>query len=421
MGFLFVAAEWHTACDLPDMPLQSDAKTHRSAQFLPPRRANQESETQSFGSFPWWAAVLLLVLITSRAGAVQVQDIARLRGAEGLPVIGVGLVTGLPGTGDSELGPAHRMAREVILRLADDTTSLADLDGVDSIALVMIHGRIPENGAVAGDRIDVTVSTIDRSASLRGGFLQIAILHDPLPPQVGSTLQPGQPVPAGTGIYGLASGPIIIEGDEPGTVGRVRSGLHLTRDVTPNIFNQAGQVELVLNDANASWSVARNVAALINGLGPLGQDIEIARAVSPKSVVVAVPAPERTRPAGFLSRILESYIDASQVTSGAKVRINQHTQTIVIDADVEFTPAALSVRGLRIAGYSPPLPAEDLIPQPINERFVALDPQRRDERARLQDLVDAFNTVNVPFSDQADAIRELHRSGNLHAQLEDVH
>ncbi|MEM8782169.1 MAG: flagellar basal body P-ring protein FlgI [Planctomycetota bacterium] len=403
------------------MPRFRATKTPNSAQFLPERRAGRAVEPQGQRSFTWWVALLLLVLLTARAGAVQIQDVARLRGAEGLPIIGVGLVTGLPGTGDAEIGPAHRMAREVILRLADDTTHLDDLDGVDSLALVMIHGRIPPNGAVSGDRVDVTVSTIDRSVSLEGGFLQIAIMHDPLPPQVGGGLEPGRPLPPGTGIYGLASGPIIIEGDEPGTVGRVRGGLHLTRDVTPNIFNAAGQVELVLNDANASWSVARNVAALINGLGPLGQDVEIATAVSPKSVVVAVPAPERRRPAGFLARILESFIDASQVTTGAKVRINQHTQTIVIDGNVEFTPTAISVRGLQIAAFRPPLPAEEIAPQPVVDRFVALDPNNRDERALLQDLVNDLNLLNVAFDDQANLIRELHRSGNLHAQLEDVH
>ncbi|MEM1446506.1 MAG: flagellar basal body P-ring protein FlgI [Planctomycetota bacterium] len=402
------------------MPRPRDRSTPDSAQFLPGRRAHRADSTRAFGSFPWWVALLLLMLITAQVRAVQVQDIARLRGAEGLPVIGVGLVTGLPGTGDAELGPAHRMAREVILRLADDTTSLADLDGVDSIALVMIHGRIPPNGAVAGDRTDVRVSTVGSAQSLAGGFLQIAIMHDPLPPQMNQA-QPGQPLPPGTGIYGLASGPIIIEGDEPGTVGRVRDGLHLTRDVTPAIFNAAGQVELVLNDANASWSVARNVAALINGLGPLGQDVDIATAVSPKSVVVAVPAPERRRPAGFLSRILESYIDASQVTSGAKVRINQHAQTIVIDGNVEFTPTAISVRGLQIAAFRPPRPTEEIVPQPTIESFVPFDPSQRDDRALLQDLVNDLNLLNVPFADQANLIRELHRSGNLHAQLEDVH
>lgn len=213
----------------------------------------------------------------------------------------------------------------------------------------------------------------------------------------------------------------IIEGDGAGTRGRIRNGLHLTRDVTPAIFNAAGQVELVLNDANASWAVARNVAALINGLGPLGQDVDIATAISPKSIVVAVPAPERRRPAGFISRILESYIDASQVTTGAKVRINQHAQTIVIDGDVEFTPTAISVRGLQIAAFNPPRPAEEIVPQPTIEQWVALDPNQRDDRALLQDLVQAMNTVNTAFEDQANLIRELHRSGNLHAQLEDVH
>ncbi len=320
--------------------------THIVAQKMHDHRASNASRT-----LPWWIVALLMVLITGRSAAVQVQDIARLRGAEGLPLVGIGLVVGLNGTGDKDVGPSHRMAREIIMRLADDTTTLADLSKVKSIALVMVHARIPENVTNA----------------------------------------------------------------------RVRLGLHTTRDVTPNVINAAGQIELVLDEPNAAWPVAKNIAALVNGLGALGQDVDIARAVSPKSVLVQLPPAERRQPAAFISRILESYIDASQVTSGARVLINEKAQVIVIDADVEFTPTVMTVRGLTITGLRPAPDPADLPPTPVTDRFIGIDPQHRQRgKSSLQDLVDAFNLFDVPFEDQANAIRTLHESGNLHAKLEEL-
>ena len=387
--------------------------THIVAQKMHDHRASNASRT-----LPWWIVALLMVLITGRSAAVQVQDIARLRGAEGLPLVGIGLVVGLNGTGDKDVGPSHRMAREIIMRLADDTTTLADLSKVKSIALVMVHARIPETGVVAGDRIDCFVSTMHGAKSLVGGTLALTVLHDPLPQ---SNTAPGQPLPSGAGIYGLASGPLLLEDPENVTNARVRLGLHTTRDVTPNVINAAGQIELVLDEPNAAWPVAKNIAALVNGLGALGQDVDIARAVSPKSVLVQLPPAERRQPAAFISRILESYIDASQVTSGARVLINEKAQVIVIDADVEFTPTVMTVRGLTITGLRPAPDPADLPPTPVTDRFIGIDPQHRQRgKSSLQDLVDAFNLFDVPFEDQANAIRTLHESGNLHAKLEEL-
>ncbi len=389
-------------------------ETHRTAQDLPTHRASGPLRSTA-----WWVVALLLVLLTHRAAAVQVQDIARLRGAEGLPLVGIGLVVGLNGTGDSDLGPSHRMAREIVMRLADDTTSIADLANINSVALVMVEARVPETGVVAGDRIDCYVSAMHSAASLQGGRLALTVMRGPLPP---SDPAHGDPLPPGADFYGLSSGPLLLEDPDNPTNARVRRGFHVTRDVTPNVINAAGQIELVLNNANASWPVAKNLAALINGLGALGQDVDIARAESPKSVVVQLPPAERRQPAAFISRILESYIDASQVTSGARVLINEAAQVIVIDADVEFTPTVMTVRGLTITGFRPPLTPEEIAQQgsvPVNERFVGVDPQQRG-KASLQDLVDAFNLFDVPFGDQANAIRALHESGNLHARLEEL-
>ena len=44
-----------------------------------------------------------------------------------------------------------------------------------------------------------------------------------------------------------------------------------------------------------------------------------------------VPDYERKDPAGFISQILQSYVDPSQINTGAKVVINEKTGTIIVD------------------------------------------------------------------------------------------
>lgn len=361
----------------------------------------------------WTLLILGIVAVIARqpAAAVQVQDIARLRGAEGMPLLGMGLVVGLNGTGDRQTGSAHRMLMQMVARLADDTAVLEDFDGTRSIALVHVHGRLPETGSATGDLLDCFVDIAGSATSLVGGRLLIT-------PMKGPVASAG-----GGGIFAFASGSLVVEDPEMPASARVGRGLHVVRDLTPAVLSAEGTMELLLHEANASWPVAKNVAALINGLGPLGQDLEIARAVSPQRVVVALPPGEAARPASFIARVLESYLDPSQVTSGARVLINERARVIVVDHDVEFTPTVITVNGMTISRLAPPPEGEALAggaqEQALGQdRFFGLDPDRRAEPARLQDLVDAFNVLDVPFEDQANVIKTLHALGNLHAALE---
>ena len=353
--------------------------------------------------------ITLLTLATATAHALQVQDITRLKGAEGLPLVGVGLVVGLSGTGDEEFGPAHRALAKMIATLQDDTTVVGELQDVDSVALVALHAKVSETGAATGDQMDVYVETLGTAESLEGGRLLLCPMKGPLSDLANP---PGTP---GTGVYGFASGALYLEDPDDPTSAKVESGLHVTRDVYPTILNARGQLELIIDDANASWPVAKNLAALINGLAPLGQDVELARAVSPKLVIIEVPTPERLRPAAFISRILESYLHQSQVTAGSTVVINERAQVIGIDGDVEITPTIIAVKGLTITRLLPDPLAE---PIPRDERFVALDPADAGG-AKLKDLMDALNALDVPFEDQVNVLKTLHRMGNLHARLEE--
>src|SRR5690606_13740689 len=95
-----------------------------------------------------------------------------------------------------------------------------------------------------------------------------------------------------------------------------------------------------------------------------------------KNVVVQVPAYERDNPAAFISQILQTYIDPSQVATGARVVINERTGTIIVSGDVQISPVIISHQGLTITTVTPPagLPIEPVVEE---DPFLAVDPGNR--------------------------------------------
>ena len=117
------------------------------------------------------ATILLLCLIPSFAqGLTRVRDIARPLGERINQLEGLGLVTGLNGTGDGDdaLGTLRPMVE--LLNNLGNPAKIEDLDG-SNIALVLVSATIGANGARNGDQIDVQVQSTNGAKSLRGGRL----------------------------------------------------------------------------------------------------------------------------------------------------------------------------------------------------------------------------------------------------------
>ena len=346
-------------------------------------------------------AFALVAAVSSRVEAVQIEDIVRLKGSETGKLVGMGIVVGLDGTGDGgDFGPAMRPLAQVIGRLIDPTVVAYELRDADNVALVSLVAELPDSGAREGDRVAVHVACVGAASSLRGGRLFMV-------PMVGPT--PDAPV------FAFAEGAVVLEDEEVATVGIIEDGAQLTRDVLTSNLDDLGRLQLVIHPDRASWSTANNIASLVNGLmSPDGP--AVARAVDPRNVVVAVPEVERRDPAAFISQIMQSYIDASQVETAARVVINERTGTIVVSGDVEMDPVIISHKGLTITTILPPIPVTPDNPEIAVDNFVALDPDRRGG-AKLADLLAAFNQLRVPAEDRIDIIKLIHKSGKLHAQM----
>jgi flagellar P-ring protein precursor FlgI len=345
-------------------------------------------------------AVALVVAIAAApraALAVKVADVTRIGGTRTNILTGMGLVVGLKGTGDGgDFLPAIRPLAATLAKF-NNQANLSELGNAKNVAVVMLTATVPANGVRAGDKLDVYVTSIGAAQSLKNGRLFVTPMQGPLP---------DKPM-----LLALSSGPIDPEDPSTPTVGVIKGGCVMEVDLLPRMIDQGGRFTLVIEEPSASWTMASNIAKVIND----SEDGQVwAVAVDPKNVVVTIPPSERDRPDSFISRVQR--LPVPLVAAEARVQLNSRTGTIVITGDVEISPVVISHKGLTITTVKPepqPTPARPVVEQ---RDFVAIDPQNSGG-AKLQDLLKALDQLKVPAADRIAIVRELHKTGKLHAKL----
>jgi flagellar P-ring protein precursor FlgI len=344
---------------------------------------------------------LIMLMLASPALAVKVDDICRLKGQRVNKLVGMGLVLGLPGTGDGgKYLPAIRPLAAMLSKFANPVLSPAELKDAKNIALVMVTATVPENGLREGDAIDVQVASIGAAKSLAGGRLFLCPLQGP-----------SQRDPT---IYAWAEGPLVIENKDIPTVAVIREGAVLEQEIFGQ-FIANGAITLVLQNGQASWAMASAIATIINEAeSPPGELSQIAFALDPKNVIVRIPKPEQKNPAGFISRVLN--LEVVLPPTEARVTLNERTGTIVITGNVEIGPVAISHNNLSITTMQPAAPPSPTNPRMVKQDFIAVD-STRDQSTNLRSLLEALNQLKVPAADRIAIIKMIHRTGKLHAEL----
>lgn len=336
-----------------------------------------------------------------------IQDMVRLEG-EGESVLRgtVALVTGLRQTGDSgtELALARPLA-QIHTNNGNPIADLRELAKAKSAALVMVSADIPRSGARRDDTFDVIVRTAHSASSIEGGYLELTALTGPYR--------------GDDRVFAMATGPITIDDPRFPTVGRVRGGARMVRDIAmPPIGDE---FNLIIEPAFRSWMTAETIASVINDsaltLDEAEMGAEIARATDQATVHVTIPPAERADPSAFISRTLTTRFSPSLLDMPAVVVVNERSGTIVVTADVEISPVAITHGDLIIttaAAPAPPPGAAGAGPSRFTPLYTT---GRSSERARIQDLINAFRALDVPPKDQIAIISEIARSGRLHARL----
>lgn len=289
---------------------------------------------------------------------LTIGDVSEVGSAMPVQVSGVGLVTGLEGTGGSPPG-SYRVMLEQQLRKQKVENTKQILDSPDN-ALVLVTAWIPA-GARKGDLLDieVTLPQGSRASSLRGGYLQMCSLRPyetskNINPEYegGNKLLPGH-------VLGHAKGPLLValgSSDDPDELRKARiwaGGVCHTERPFSFILKKdakfakvasvvADRINLMFqDDYKKQMEVLRNkhllvldeVTAQLNSKFEPGMMRTTAKAVDKNVVFVHVPYSYRFNPERYLlvSRLIplqETQEQRGKYRQRLHKMLNEPTETV---------------------------------------------------------------------------------------------
>ncbi|MDG9927166.1 MULTISPECIES: flagellar basal body P-ring protein FlgI [unclassified Pseudomonas] len=358
-------------------------------------------------------SVFCLLLAASAVQAERLKDLASIQGVRTNQLIGYGLVVGLNGTGDQTtqtpftLQTFNNMLAQFGIKVPAGSGNVQ----LKNVAAVSVHAELPPF-AKPGQTLDVTISSIGNSKSLRGGSL----LMTPMKGIDGN-------------VYAIAQGNLVVGGfDATGgdgsritvnvpSAGRIPAGATVERPV-PSGFDQGNSLTLNLN--RPDFTTAKNIVDQINGLlGP-----GVAQALDGGSIRVSAPLDPNQR-VDYLAMLENMQIEAGK--AAAKVIINSRTGTIVIGQDVKVQPAAVTHGSLTVTITEDPIVSQ---PNALAGGQTAVVPRSRVDAQQeakpmfkfgpgtsLDEIVRAVNQVGAAPSDLMAILEALKQAGALQADL----
>jgi flagellar P-ring protein precursor FlgI len=278
------------------------------------------------------ALLTCLACLAPSAHATQfLRNLVSVEGVRENPLIGLGLVVGLNGSGDSTQVVASsqsvsNLLKQFGVKLPDGTDTKSK-----NVATVMVSAVFPP-GYRKGQAIDVTVSSLGDAKSLRGGVLLLTQLRA-----------------ADGEVYALAQGNLVVGGlsaqgksgssvtvNTP-TAGRVPNGATIEREIESD-FDTGPTVHLSLHRPH--FQTATNIVETINR--KYG-DIATTRDATGIDVVAPTNPTQRV---AFVAQLEALSIDIG--TAIPRVIFNSRTGTVVISEGVTVRPAAVSHGALKV-------------------------------------------------------------------------
>jgi flagellar P-ring protein precursor FlgI len=359
----------------------------------------------------------VLTFLVSVANADRIKDITSLAGIRSNQLVGYGIVVGLAGTGDGNTGITLQSMQSLVARFG----ITSDVDGFngDNAAAVMLTAELPPFSK-PGQTINVTVSTIGGSESLKGGTL----LMSPLLGADGETyaIAQGNVVVGGLGVEGADNSSLTV--NIP-TVGRIPRGASVEK-IVQTAFLDTDFV--ILNLHQGDFSTAFNIAETINETFGEG----MATPLDKNSIRVRAPAAPNQK-VGFVS-MLEN-LEVEKASPPARIIINSRTGTIVISGNVKVMASAVAHGSLSVTvkedlnidqadalaiGAGANANAGPGVQNPDTEIEVKEDIAKAflfGQGVSLSDIVDSINAVGATSSDLVAILEALREAGALNAEL----
>ena len=271
-------------------------------------------------------AVMLAVFFAAAsahaAPTVRIKDIAYVRGVRANQILGLGLVTGLSGKGDSSSSIMLRSSLSTLVSNFGFSVSPEDIRS-KNCAVVMVSAELPAFARV-GDNIDITVSSIGDARDLDGGIL------------LQTNLQAANGL-----VYAVAQGKVITTADTGGvrTVGMIPVGAIVEREVISQYLTD-NSVSLVLR--NPDFVTA---TAVQNAIAAAFPEIRVS-SLDPSMIQVELPEASKDNPVAFLARL-----EALTLTpdSSGRVVINSMNGVVVMGEKVRIGKVAISYKTARVS------------------------------------------------------------------------
>lgn len=361
------------------------------------------------------AMVLIAASVAPANAESRIKDIVAVEGVRDNLLVGYGLVVGLNGTGDS-LSSAPFTQQSLIgmlERLGINTRDEIDDLNTANVAAVMVTATLPPFSR-QGSRIDVTVSALGDSESLRGGTLLVT-------PMLGADGE----------VYSVSQGQLVVEGFSAQgnaesvvkgvpTTARIPNGAIIEREID---FNLNELTNVHLNLRNPDFTTARRIAESINKF----LDFPAASATNPATVRVAVAGKYSGKAVALLTDIEQLTVVPDQQ---ARVVIAEHSGVIVMGEQVRISTVAIAQGSLTIritetqqvsqpgafaeAGNTEVVDRTNIeIDEADSERLAVLD-----QGITLQELVNGLNALGIGPRDMISILQTIKAAGALQAEIE---
>ena len=361
-----------------------------------------------------WLLAMCLISMTD-AQAARIKEVAAIEGVRSNQLTGFGLVVGLDGTGDqtTQMPYTSQGLNNYVQQLGITlpAASVSQLQ-LKNVAAVLVTAQLPAF-ARPGQTLDVNVSSLGNSKSLKGGML----IATPLKGADGE-------------VYALAQGNLIVGGAGAAaggskvqinhlSAGRVPDGAQVERSV-PTPLQLGDSFNLGLNASD--FQTARKVAQAINQkFGP-----GFARALDGRTVQVKAP-PDANDRVSFVAEMEELTLESS--IPSAKVVINARTGSIVLNQAVTLGPCAIAHGNLSVSISSTPVISQPSPLSPNGQTVVAekANIQIKQEPGiliqvpaapQLSDVVRALNALGATPQDLLAKLQAIKAAGALNAELE---
>ena len=365
----------------------------------------------------WLQAALWLFASLFAAGtahANRIKEVAAVEGVRSNALTGFGLVVGLDGTGDQTTQmPYTSQGITNYLKQLGITLPAASISALQlkNVAAVLVTAQLPAF-ARPGQAIDVNVSSIGNSKSLKGGML----IATPLKGADGE-------------VYAMAQGNLIVAGAGASgggskvqinhlSAGRIPNGAQVER-VVPTPLLEGNSINLGLEASD--FQTARRVAQAINKRFGEGS----AKALDGRTIKVNAPSESDAR-VSFIAEMEELPLESS--VPSAKVVINSRTGSIVLNGAVTLGSCAIAHGNLSVSITTTPMVSQPnamsggttTVTEKSNIQIrqepgmlVQLPPSNQ-----LSEVVRALNALGATPQDLLAILQAIKAAGALNAELE---